>query len=96
MTNNYGYTPQTTFVDPQSGYWSNDLTMGSTDSQRFIPGVPFLGGLLLGSLIAPRPYFYGYPTVPFAPYPYPLYRPYPYMPYYGRPYYGMGMYPHYR
>ncbi|MGD6833106.1 hypothetical protein ACQCT5_13135 [Sutcliffiella halmapala] len=43
------------------------------------PFFPFLGGLAVGSLLAPRPYYPPYPPYPYYP-PYPPY-PYPY-PYY--------------
>ncbi|MCA1319054.1 hypothetical protein LC085_03945 [Bacillus tianshenii] len=43
------------------------------------PFFPFLGGLAVGSLLAPRPYYPPYPPYAYYP-PYPPY-PYPY-PYY--------------
>ncbi|MCG1020441.1 hypothetical protein [Sutcliffiella horikoshii] len=42
------------------------------------PFFPFLGGLAVGSLLAPRPYYYP------PPYPYPYYPPYRPYPYYYR------------
>ncbi|WP_078381092.1 hypothetical protein [Sutcliffiella halmapala] len=42
------------------------------------PFLPFVGGLAVGSLLAPRPYYYQpypyYPPYPPYPYPYPYYR----------------------
>ncbi|NLP50881.1 hypothetical protein HC179_09220 [Bacillus sp. RO1] len=44
------------------------------------PFFPFLGGLAVGTLLAPRPYYPPYPY--YGPYPGPYPRPYPPYPYY--------------